>query len=135
MSLVLPAKEGVRKLVQYQAVVPVTASGTGPGTCEHLLVPICSQACVNGCRARALALAPRNDIVLDFLTPFFAGDEKERRHLPRWAYPANGKATLDAPSMGDEATLDRGGFDRFLQLLEGADLDLTHSLARDSVLL
>jgi hypothetical protein len=82
MSLVLPAKEGVRKLVQYQAVVPVTARGTGPGTCEHLLVPICSQACVNGCRARALALAPRNDIVLDFLTALKAGIYFAHGHRP-----------------------------------------------------
>src|SRR5215469_10222131 len=48
----------------------------------------------------------------------------------------NGKGEeRNAPSMGDEATLDCGGFDRFLQLLEGAYLDLAHALARDAVLL
>ena len=37
--------------------------------------------------------------------------------------------------MGDEAALDGGGLDRFLQFLEGADFDLAHPLARDAVLL
>src|SRR5438094_315018 len=41
----------------------------------------------------------------------------------------------DRASMGDEAALDGGGFDRFLQLFEGAHLDLAHALARDAVLL
>jgi len=31
--------------------------------------------------------------------------------------------------MGDEPALDRGGFDRLLQLFERADLDLSHALA------
>jgi hypothetical protein len=38
-------------------------------------------------------------------------------------------------SMGHETAFDGGGFDRFLQLFEGAHLDLAHSLARDAVLL
>src|SRR6516225_6400597 len=37
--------------------------------------------------------------------------------------------------MGDEAALDRRGFDRLLEFLEGAHLDLAHALARDAVLL
>jgi hypothetical protein len=37
--------------------------------------------------------------------------------------------------VGDEAALDRGGFDRLLQFLEGAHLDLANALARDAVLL
>src|ERR1700737_4490752 len=35
--------------------------------------------------------------------------------------------------MGNEPALNRGGFDRLLQLLEGTDLNLAHALTRDAV--